>query len=330
MLRPVAVLRVLAVAALLVSAPACRRHRASQAPTTADASIAYGLGSGDDGARREAAEKLRDNGGPPADAVPHLLKAIRRESDPDTLGEMLETLGASGAAEARPVLEAHLNHPEKDVRSGAEKGLSRWSKKTGQTLSPALGNIARLENPDWEVRRDAADDLADHNGPPPDAVAPLIAAASKESHPKALGAMLLTLGASGAPEAKAIIETNTQSTSSDVRRYAGKAFKKWRTKNGQAVRKDVETAPPPATTAVAKAGSSAAPAEAPPAQGPDGCQQFKDICGADPFSLDKCRAELKPLAYGQQVAWADCVNASSERCQKAHDTCVVKAKSAPP
>src|SRR5262249_47736355 len=96
-------------------------------------------------------------------------------------------------------------------------------------------------------------------------------------------------------------------------------------------RRDVEayaatppTPPTPASTPTA----TSAPASSAPAT-PDGCQQFKDICSADPFSVDKCRADLKPLSLSQQVAWADCVNDSSLSCQKAHDACVVKAKKAP-
>ena len=99
-------------------------------------------------------------------------------------------------------------------------------------------------------------------------------------------------------------------------------MKIWRIKNGQQVRRDVETKPPPAP--VASGATTAAPSAEPPP--PDGCQQFKEICAADPFDLDKCRTDMKPLSYDQQVSWADCVNASSEKCQKAHTTCMVKAK----
>jgi HEAT repeat protein len=288
--------------------------------------LPYGLGHEDADNRKDAAEDLRDDGGPPPAAVPHLFTALQREPDDDARKQILITLGASGVPDARRVLESYLRHPNDETREGAEKGLELWSKKTGQAMPRQMGEIAKLESPDWEVRREAADDLADDNGPPKEAVAPLVAAAGKERYPKALGAMLLTLGKSGAPEAKPVIEGHVDSKDTDVRRYARRAQKSWLLKNGHTVRKDVETpapAPPPVATATAAA---APPAPAPPAQ--DGCDQFKGICGADPFSLDKCKNEMKPLSYSQQQVWADCVNSSTATCQKAHDTCVVKAKSA--
>src|SRR5262249_45066618 len=155
---------------------------------------------------------------------------------------------------------------------------------------------------------------------------PLVAAAAKEPNPKALEAMLLTLGESGAPEAKPAIVAHVDDKDADLRRAAHKAMKRWQAKNGQVVRKDVETrAPAPAAAASASAASPATPVAAPPP--PDGCQQFKDICGADPFNLEKCRQDMQPLSYAAQQAWADCVNESADRCQKAHTSCMAKIKS---
>ena len=315
-----------ALAFAVFAVPACHRHRNAEHAAGADGSISYGLGKEDADDRKDAAEKLREDGGPPPDAVPHLLKAVARETDDDAKEQMLITLGASGVPDARPILEANLNDKDKGVRKGAEKGLELWSKKSGQAVSPAVAKIARLSNAEWEVRRDAADDLGEHNGPPPEAVPPLVAAASRESHPKALSAMLITLGQSGAPEAKPVLDAHMDDQNSDIRRQARKAMKRWQVKNGQNVRRDVETKPPPAAPVAAATGAQPAPTAPSAPTGPDGCQQFKEICGSDPFDLDKCRADMKPLSYDQQVAWADCVNESSDRCQKAHATCMSKAK----
>ena len=324
----------LACAAAVAVAPGCRRGQRGASQQQGGAGIAYGLGSDDAEKREDAAKELRDDGGPPAAAVPHLLTALQREPDENARREMLITLGASGAPDAKPVLESYLRHPNDEAREGAEKGLVLWSKKNGQALPSHMKEIALLGSPDWKERREAADDLRDDGGPPKEAVGPLVTAAGREQHPKALVEMLLTLGASGAPEAKPVIEAHVESPDNDVRRYARKAQKTWKTKNGQAVRKDIETpttAPPAPIPTGGGTTAAAAPAktnEPAPAPAPDGCDQFKGICGADPFAVDKCRADMKPLSHTQQVAWADCVNSSTAACQKAHDSCMVKAKAA--
>ena len=261
----------------------------------------------------------QQNGGPPPQAVPALIAAVQREPDDEARAEMLITLGESGAPEARPVLEGFLAHSEGDTRKGAAKGLERWSKKNGVAKPADPEDIAKLRHPDWEKRQDAADDLGEDNGPAPNAIGPLLAAASAERHPKALGAMLITLGKSGVPEAKPLIDAHVDSPDPDLRRYARKGQKNWLAKNGTAVRRDVETAPSAAPAAVASA----------PAPAPDACDQFKGICGADPFDVARCKTDMKPLSYTQQGAWAECVNASTASCQKAHETCITRAKSAP-
>lgn len=310
-----------ALCLMLTAAGACRHRKAADVP--GDPSMGYDLGSSDPDKRKDAAEKLRDNDGPPADAVPQLLKALERETDPDAKEEMLVTLGGSGTPEAKAALEAHLNDPDRHARKGAEKGLERWGKKTGRSTE-ALAKIAQLKSPEAGVRRDAAEDLGKHDGPPADAVAPLVEAAKKEQNAKTLQTMLITLGGSGAPEAKTVLDVYLEDRDDDIRRAAQKGLKKWRGKNGQSVRRDVETAAAPAPPPTAT--PSAAPAAPPPP--PDGCAQFKEICAADPFALDKCRADMKPLSLPQQQVWADCVNASPLACQKAHDACLPKAKKA--
>lgn len=313
------------LALIAVSAVACHRHHAYY-PGPEQNGIAYGLGHPEPDDRKDAAEKLRDDGGPPPAAVPHLIMALQRETDPDAKEEELITLGASGSPDAIPMLQAHLNDPDKEGRKGAEKGLKLWSEKTGQPGPAALPTIAHLASPEWKERREAAEDLGEHENPPKEAVGPLVQAASHETAPKALISEMLTLGWTGAPEAKPILEAHLEDSDNDVRRAARKAMKRWQVKNGELVRKDIETAtPPPAPVASASASASATPAPPPL----DGCGQFKEICGADPFEVDKCRKQLEPLSYAQKEAWAECVNASTEPCQKAHDHCVVKAKAAP-
>jgi hypothetical protein len=267
----------------------CRR-RGSRLPTP-EAAVAA-LSDPNPDRRKDAAEMLRDDGGPPGSAVPALLAAEARETDPEAREQILITLGASGAPEARPALEAAMRDPERDVRKGAERGLHLWGKKSGHSSPEQLARIAALKSPDWEARREAADDLRDDGGPPADAIPALLEAARTKTHPKALGAMLLTLGESGAPTAKAPILASLQAADQDLRRYAQKAHKLWLLRNGEQLRKDVETA-----TAAAASGGS------------DGCEQFKQICGADPFDLARCRGDMQPLSYKQQVAWAECVNA---------------------
>src|SRR5262249_20063157 len=147
--------------------------------------------------------------------------------------------------------------------------------------------------------------------------------------PKALGAMLITLGESGAPEAKPLLDAHVNDPSDDMRRWARNGMKRWQAKNGQRVRQDVSTpgmmpAPPPTRPAPA----ASAPA-APPAKGPDGCDQFATICASDPFDTNKCKSDMKAISYPQQQVWADCINSSTDPCQKAHDGCVTKAKSSP-
>ena len=185
---------------------------------------------------------------------------------------------------------------------------------------PSLGY--GLGSRDAHNRKEAAEYLRKNDGPPADAVPMLVDALARETDRGAKEEMLMTLGASGAPEAKPAIDAHLDDTDADVRRTAHKAEKRWETKNGHAVRRDVETVSA-STPASATPSASAA---APPA--PDGCTQFKDICATDPFNADACRTNLAPLAVAQQQVWADCVNDSKLACQPASDACMIKAKSA--
>lgn len=115
------------------SATGCRRNKAH----SPGEHIAM-LQSPDTGERRDAADDLMDNGGPPLEAVPYLIAALQREQDPKTYGVMLLALGKSGAPEARPYLEANIGNPNKYVRDRATKGLEEWSRRNpaGMPLPP--------------------------------------------------------------------------------------------------------------------------------------------------------------------------------------------------
>jgi hypothetical protein len=94
-------------------------------------------------------------------------------------------------------------------------------------------SIAELRSPDAEQRRRAADDLRTDAGVAPEAIQPLLQAAAAEQTPNVLGAMLITLGRSGVPEAKPLIDKQIPSTDKDMRRWAGRALKYWMIKTGQ-------------------------------------------------------------------------------------------------
>ncbi len=188
----------------------------------------------------------------------------------------------------------------------------------------AANEMARLQSPDPDDREDAADDLRDGNGPPAAAVPYLIAAAQREPEPKALRSELLTLGASGAPEARPVIEPFLRHPDEDVRKAAMKALEKWQGRAAyMAGRYRVGYAPPPAAAVSAPV---AAPAAGPAS---DGCDELAQICGKDPFDVGRCHRDLGSLAQPQRQAWADCINAlSTEACQKANDKCLAKVKAA--
>lgn len=297
-------------------ATGCHRTPSAESPEQNEGLLAQ-LHSADADERKDAAEELREHGGPPEGAVAALLEAAAKEQDEDALTEMLLTLGESGKDEARPALEAAVRGDREDARKAAYDGLLRWAKKRGEKQPKHIAAMAALGAPDDDMRAQAAEDLGDDDGPPPEAMAPLLAALAKETDEKAHCEMLETVGKSGAPEAKGPIEAALRDDDDDVRSAAQKALKRWRKKNGEAVRADVETAQKPAT--------GAAPAAA---NAPDGCDQFKAICADDPFDTAQCKAELGPLSYEQKVSWANCINVSPDPCQKAHNTCIAKAKTA--
>lgn len=104
--------RLLAVCMLLV---------ACGTPKT-PAELEAGLNDPDPKVRRNSADGLRDGGDVPPDAVPKLLAAIANEKEPEVIGAELITLGASGVAEAKPIICKYVGGgPNGDVR------MSRWA-----------------------------------------------------------------------------------------------------------------------------------------------------------------------------------------------------------
>ena len=93
--------------------------------------------------------------------------------------------------------------------------------------------IAQLRSPDPGERREAADDLRMDNGVPAEAIQPLLDAISVEQDKGAHGAMMITLGKSGVPEAKPHIDGALPLPDKDVRRWAARALKYWMIATGQ-------------------------------------------------------------------------------------------------
>ena len=94
--------------------------------------------------------------------------------------------------------------------------------------------VARLRDPSPDVRRSAADDLFRDEGVPAEAVPPLLEAFDAEQDPAARGAILITLGRSGAPEAKPRIDLALASAQSDDEvRWATRALKYWKLQTGE-------------------------------------------------------------------------------------------------
>jgi hypothetical protein len=93
--------------------------------------------------------------------------------------------------------------------------------------------VADLRNPSAQERRRAADELRTDGGVPPEAIGPLLQAIQVEQDRPAFGAMMITLGQSGVPEAKPIIDSRIPEPDRDMRRWAARALKYWLIANRQ-------------------------------------------------------------------------------------------------
>jgi hypothetical protein len=108
-----------------LSLPACGH---AMPPDQAIAS----LHDGDASVRQHAADSLRAGGVVPANAIPALLQAYPAEPQPFVRGAMLITLGQSGAAEAKPVIDQAVQAaPDPDTRRWAGRALKAWMIQTG-------------------------------------------------------------------------------------------------------------------------------------------------------------------------------------------------------
>jgi len=120
--------------------------------------------------------------------------------------------------------------------------------------------LAALKSPDPGERRSAADMLRDDPGPTPEEARAVLEAIKTETDEKAYGAMMITLGASGLPEAEPVICGKMYAPDARNRAWANKALKLYLQRNRAA-----KGCPPPgeAPAAAAPAPAAGAPAAAP-------------------------------------------------------------------
>jgi hypothetical protein len=110
----------------------------------------------------------------------------------------------------------------------------------GGSRGPAQSPIARLKSTDADERQEAADELRDDGKPSPDATRALLEAIAVEKDERAYGAMLISLGASGAPEAEGIICEKVYADSARMRAWAKRAQKMYLERN-----RESKGCPPP-------------------------------------------------------------------------------------
>lgn len=122
--------------------------------------------------------------------------------------------------------------------------------------------IASLKSPDAGERRDAADDLRNSGGPTPEGTRALLDAIKTETDERAYGAMLISLGASGAPEAEPLICAKVYAPDARMRTYAKRALKFYLEHNRAS-----HGCPPPGTPP-ASASTTATPTTSSPTPAP--------------------------------------------------------------
>jgi HEAT repeats len=100
-------------------------------------------------------------------------------------------------------------------------------------MDPAAA-VASLSDPNPVVRQHAADSLRAGGTVDTNSIPPLVQALQTEQVPHVRGAILITLGQSGAPGVQPIIEQAVQSAPDvDQRRWAGRALKAWMLQSGK-------------------------------------------------------------------------------------------------
>lgn len=93
--------------------------------------------------------------------------------------------------------------------------------------------LVAIHDPNPRVRQHAADSLRSGNVVPNDAIPVLFQAIQTEQDPSVRGAILITLGTSGAPQAKPVIDQAVMTAPDpDQRRWAGRALKAWMIQTG--------------------------------------------------------------------------------------------------
>lgn len=122
----------------------------------------------------------------------------------------------------------------------------------------AADPVAQLKSPDPGERRDAADQLRGEGGPTPEEARAVLEAIKTETDEKTYAAMMITLGASGLPDAEPIICGKIYAPDARNRGWANKALKLYLQHN-----RNAKGCPPPGA---APAGATPAPGAA-PAQG---------------------------------------------------------------
>jgi HEAT repeat protein len=113
------------------------------------------------------------------------------------------------------------------MRSAILLALLLSAAACGQAITPDQA-VGELRNPDPNVRRNAADALRTPEGVPPQAVPALLSALTTEVDPPVRGAILITLGRSGAAEAKPAIDQSVMAAADkNMQRWTGRALRYW-------------------------------------------------------------------------------------------------------
>jgi HEAT repeat protein len=102
----------------------------------------------------------------------------------------------------------------------------------GHAMSPDEA-VGALQDPNPRVRQHAADSLRAGNVVPGGAIPVLLQDLRTEQDPAVRGAIYITLGTSGAPEAKPVLDQAVAiAADPDSRRWASRALKAWMIQTG--------------------------------------------------------------------------------------------------
>lgn len=93
------------------------------------AELEAGLDSPEPEERRHAADGLRDGDEVPPEAIPKLLAAADKETDPQALGAELITLGTSGVPDAKPRICKKFGDGDVRMSRWANHAMQAWQRK---------------------------------------------------------------------------------------------------------------------------------------------------------------------------------------------------------